>query len=489
MSTDDDKQLLNSYIDSRSESAFRALVDRHLDLVHSVARRVTLNDDLARDVTQSVFLKLATRPDDVPKSIQLLAWLHRTTRHKAIDLVRSENRRHRREQIASQLQQHQSMETQEPDWKEIEPVIDAALEQIPDDDRTLILARYYKNQSHLANAHSLGISEDAARMRTNRALEKLRTTLSKRGIVTTAALLGSVVSSHAVTASPGNLSANISANALAGAATASSGVAFTMAKIASIIAAIPVIIFQFNQNADLQSEATALRENVETIQSPAPRLLKSPKALESGQSLSRVLKTPDPSTRLSALLEYVSTVDAKRIPAVIARLRELTPDWDPEAKMATQVLFTRWGRSDTAAAFAYLEGRDYQTTGSDTAFALGALAADDPQQAISWLSDPDNKLAHLPWMGDILAGAVAKEWVRQDPEAAFQWAQTVPIEQRRGALSGVLETIAANDPTHAVTLAATLPASHERDEIIEAITTRGIEQDPFLQNSQSQPNP
>lgn len=123
--TDDmkpDRQLLDEFIKSRSEEAFRALVDRHLDLVHSVARRVTCNDDLARDVAQTVFFKLASRPDDVPSKINLLSWLHRTARHKAIDLVRSENRRRRREEIAH----HQKMidDTPELDWAELEPVLD-----------------------------------------------------------------------------------------------------------------------------------------------------------------------------------------------------------------------------------------------------------------------------------------------------------------------------------------------------------------------------
>ena len=47
-----EEEFLKEFAESRSEAAFRSLVERHLDHVHSVARRVTRNDNLAMDVSK-----------------------------------------------------------------------------------------------------------------------------------------------------------------------------------------------------------------------------------------------------------------------------------------------------------------------------------------------------------------------------------------------------------------------------------------------------
>ena len=47
--TMDDRHLLDRYLATCGESAFRELVGRHLEFVHAVARRVTGNDEWARE--------------------------------------------------------------------------------------------------------------------------------------------------------------------------------------------------------------------------------------------------------------------------------------------------------------------------------------------------------------------------------------------------------------------------------------------------------
>lgn len=57
----DDWQLLESYGRDDSQDAFTELVKRHVNLVYSVALRQAREPELARDVTQLVFSKLARR--------------------------------------------------------------------------------------------------------------------------------------------------------------------------------------------------------------------------------------------------------------------------------------------------------------------------------------------------------------------------------------------------------------------------------------------
>ena len=57
---DTDNQLLQSYAKNGSERAFRELVERRINLVHSAALRESGGDaQFAEDITQAVFTELA----------------------------------------------------------------------------------------------------------------------------------------------------------------------------------------------------------------------------------------------------------------------------------------------------------------------------------------------------------------------------------------------------------------------------------------------
>jgi hypothetical protein len=61
----DDRELLDAFVNSRSQAAFRELVDRHLPVVYSAARRLVRDAHLAEEVAQSVFTTLAQKADSI----------------------------------------------------------------------------------------------------------------------------------------------------------------------------------------------------------------------------------------------------------------------------------------------------------------------------------------------------------------------------------------------------------------------------------------
>ena len=185
--------------------------------------------------------------------------------------------------------------------------------------------------------------------------------------------------------------------------------------------------------------------------------------------LSEILAQRDPMLRMGALLAYVRSLNDDEIPAALTELRQSTPEWDPDARVAAQLMLTRWGKADPASALAYIDGLPVRKAGGDAAIIISAIAASDPQQAIEWLQKADNNLAKQPWMGQILAGSITKEWVRQDPEAALEWATTLPRQQQTGAYGGVLGTLAATDPARASKLAIELPEGDARRDVIGQI--------------------
>ncbi|MGZ5530141.1 MAG: RNA polymerase sigma factor, partial [Limisphaerales bacterium] len=72
--------LVRLFTDHQSESAFVALVERHVTLVRSVALRKTGDTYLADEITQAVFIILARKASTLGADTILPAWLYRTTR-------------------------------------------------------------------------------------------------------------------------------------------------------------------------------------------------------------------------------------------------------------------------------------------------------------------------------------------------------------------------------------------------------------------------
>lgn len=164
--SDSDPELLARFVADGCEDSFANLVRRYLGLVYAAALRQVQSPQLAEEIAQSVFLDLARSAPRLAKTTILPAWLYEVTRRTAIDTIRREVRRQRREQTASEMN---TLTNDTENWLQIAPLLDDAMQALEELDRNALLLRFFDNQSLRAVGTALGISEDAAQKRVRRA--------------------------------------------------------------------------------------------------------------------------------------------------------------------------------------------------------------------------------------------------------------------------------------------------------------------------------
>ncbi|WP_221029264.1 TonB family protein [Actomonas aquatica] len=228
--------LLTRFAENGDADAFRQWVALHVDLVYSVALRC-LNGDRhpAEEVAQRVFTTAATRAAQLARHPSVAGWLFTHTRYTAAKHVRAEQRRRRRETTA--VMDPTLNPTPGPDWSQLRPEIDDALAALPRTERDAIILRYFEQADYATIGAQLKLSANAARMRVDRALTKLNTLLTQRGISSTAAALGTLLGAHAVSAAPAGLATTASAAALVTVATTAASSALTSASLFAMLKA------------------------------------------------------------------------------------------------------------------------------------------------------------------------------------------------------------------------------------------------------------
>ncbi len=212
----DDQELLRQYVDRQSEKAFADLVTRHIDMVYSAALRTVRDTGLAKDVTQSVFIRLAQKAPVIRSGHALPGWLYRVACGQAANAVRDERTRHEREMEAM------TMKSTEGDtgaaWKAILPHLDDAMSKLKATEQNAIVLRFFEGRSWREVGAALALNEDTAQKRVSRALDKLRIHFTRHGIALSAVAIASVISANAAQAAPAGLASTVATASLTHAA-------------------------------------------------------------------------------------------------------------------------------------------------------------------------------------------------------------------------------------------------------------------------------
>jgi RNA polymerase sigma factor (sigma-70 family) len=206
-----DLEILRRHVNDGDPRAFAELVARHLDWVYSAALRQVRDPHTADDVTQAVFLALSRHAPKLAGGVVLSAWLFRVTRRASAMALRSAGRRRTHERRAAVMASEEQSTMDEQAWETLAPVLDEVVGKLPKVDRQSILLRYYERKSFAEIGEALAIGEPAARKRISRAIERMRTLLSGRGMVFATGTLAAGMLSYTSQAAPASTGASVAA--------------------------------------------------------------------------------------------------------------------------------------------------------------------------------------------------------------------------------------------------------------------------------------
>jgi RNA polymerase sigma factor (sigma-70 family) len=220
----DESLLFTEFARSRSETAFAGLVKLHVNLVFGTAFRQLGDRALAEEVTQNVFVALAQKAESLDGKRTVAGWLYETTLNQCRQLQRSELRRRKREEIAAACAEIER--SGESTRAGLLPLLDEGLVSLNEAERVAVILHFMEAKPFREVGRQLGVGEDAARKRVNRALEWLTDWFRKRGVAVPSGVVVAALSLEGMpTVSAGTITGIVAAGSAAVPAAAVSGLA------------------------------------------------------------------------------------------------------------------------------------------------------------------------------------------------------------------------------------------------------------------------
>lgn len=208
MSEPPDDSLLSAWSSGGSEEAFTALAKRYGGLLYHAAKRQTGREDLAGEAAQNALLILARKAPRLRHLPCLSGWLHRTACYEAAKILRRERRHEARMKHLPIDDEH----TPESSWRDAVPLLDQALDALPEKDRQVIFLKYFDGLTFEQMARQFGGEPAAWRQRGSRAVERLRGSLAKRGVTVGASAIATGLGTTLSQAAPASIIASMGAS-------------------------------------------------------------------------------------------------------------------------------------------------------------------------------------------------------------------------------------------------------------------------------------
>lgn len=194
----DDFALLRRFAGFGDPDAFAQIVKRYSGFVYATCLRVIGDGSRAEDLSQETFFRLMRRPHEVRQNLG--GWLHRTATHLALDSLRSETSRRKREITYTTECDHEAST-----WAELSPCVDQALAEMPEETRMLLVSHFLLGKSQAQLAVEMNQSPSTISRRMHHALGELRSHLRLKGVFALPAALAGLLCHATARQAPASL--------------------------------------------------------------------------------------------------------------------------------------------------------------------------------------------------------------------------------------------------------------------------------------------
>ena len=420
---------------------------------------------MAAEASQLTFILLARKAKSLASRSSLAGWLHLTAVMQAKNLIRQNRRENHKRQLLQTAMEIHSPNHPGDTWKEMQPVLDDALASLSESDREALLLRFYRSLTIREIAATLGIATDAAQKRIDRATERLRGKLVRRGCQTGGSLSATMLAGFAADAQAATLSVSMLASKAIAAAAASSGILpwaislFATMKATSFILPIGALLLagllvggQRQTIATLENENALLEKDLTSVALTAARprptkvvaTMQSTNWEEIAAELAEAVSSGSGRSRRASMI-FQQRLNRMSRDEVVSAFEEvsalgLPPDSWSALKFSLLGTLIEQDPEYVVTRFFHQLLEDPTGAGTLLSSALGKWAAKDVAKAAEWLdrqvasgSLEGRQIQALGRMRLEFEGALIVSLIRTDPSAAAARLQNLPAGQRLAA--------------------------------------------------------
>jgi RNA polymerase sigma-70 factor (ECF subfamily) len=162
------------------DRGFEVLVRRYQGPVHHVVLRMVRDPEEARDLVQTVFLKVFEHLDGYRPDQRFYSWMYRIAIHEALNHLRRRGRMQPMEGEAASERPSPERLALEAD---LSRMVQEALMTLPEHERAVLVLRHFADLSYQEISEAVGVPEKTVKSRLFSARQRLRERLERRGVV------------------------------------------------------------------------------------------------------------------------------------------------------------------------------------------------------------------------------------------------------------------------------------------------------------------
>lgn len=174
-----DENVLLKQLQTGDQNAFDTLFRQYYKYLVVVAYRYVGDDHQARDIVQDVFMDLWKRREKINIQQSIKAFLRRAVVNNCLSILKKNKKTTTTDEVNLQLTDEHNKVDGLYEYKELEAVINEAIESLPERCQLVFKMSRHENLSHKAIAEQLNISTKTIENQMTKALKVIRGALKK----------------------------------------------------------------------------------------------------------------------------------------------------------------------------------------------------------------------------------------------------------------------------------------------------------------------